>query len=448
MERQVIVIVGRPNVGKSTLFNRLTRQWTSIVEDNPGITRDRIKGECVLGGHDFILIDTGGLQIDPKTKVEKKMSAMALKGIDEADLILFVMDGRAGVTPLDREWVRRIRKIRKPKVFVVNKLDVSTLDDQVQEFYELGVEPLISLSCEKGRGFDELEQKVLLALNLTRKARSDIEVANDESTDEGDFSVAITGRPNVGKSTLLNALLNEERCLVDDEPGTTRDPIHSYVEHAHQVYRFVDTAGIRKRARTTTRVEKFSLVKSLKIIDVSDLVLLLLDGISGPTEQDAHVAGAAFDKNKPMILIVNKWDEGKNKFTKQEFENRLEFKMNFLQNVPVLYVSAKTGKNLDKIFTVIEKMRRQYETVIKTAELNKAFKYIIDHHPMPSYNGQAIKMYYATQVSQKPPTFMVFCNYPSHVHFTYKRYLINSLRETFELTDVPVRVVFKQRERK
>lgn len=446
MARKVIVIVGRPNVGKSTLFNRLTGKWNSIVEDKPGITRDRIKANCVLGGHDFTLIDTGGLQIDPKTKVEKKMSTMALKGIDEADLILFVLDGREGVASLDKEWIQRIRKIKKPKLFLVNKLDVMALDERVQEFYELGVEPLIPMSCEKGRGFDALEESLLKIFDLPFKARSDSEIARDESP-ANDFSIAISGRPNVGKSTLLNALLHEERCLVDDEPGTTRDPIHSYVEHGGKEYRFIDTAGIRKRAKATSRVEKFSLGKSLKTIEESDLVLLLIDGISGPTEQDAHVAGAAFEQNKPMILLVNKWDEGKDKFTKQEFENRLEFKMNFLQNVPVLYVSAKTGKNLDKIFSVIEKMRLQYEKVIKTADLNKAFAYIIEHHPMPSYNGQAIKMYYATQVSQKPPTFMVFCNYPNHVHFTYKRYLINALRETFELQDVPVRVIFKQRER-
>lgn len=443
MERKVIVIVGRPNVGKSTLFNRLTGKWNSIVEDKPGITRDRIKAHCILGGCDFTLIDTGGLQIDPKTKVEKKMSAMALKGIDEADLILFVLDGRAGVSSLDREWIQRIRKIKKPKLFLVNKLDVRQLDERVQEFYELGVEPLILLSCEKGRGFDVLEQEALAALGLSVEDS----FAIDHQTPTIDFSVAITGRPNVGKSTLLNALLQEERCLVDDEPGTTRDPIHGCVKYRGKEYRFIDTAGIRKRAKATSRVEKFSLGKSLKTIEESDLVLLLVDGISGPTEQDAHVAGAAFEKNKPMILIVNKWDIGKDKFTKEEFENRLEFKMNFLQNVPVLYVSAKTGKNFDKIFSVIEKIRVQYERIIKTGELNKAFKYIIDHHPMPSYNGQAIKMYYATQVSQKPPSFLVFCNYPRHVHFTYKRYLINALREAFELQDVPVRVIFKQRER-
>jgi len=261
------------------------------------------------------------------------------------------------------------------------------------------------------------------------------------------FSVAIIGRPNVGKSTLLNTLLNEERCIVDDIPGTTRDPIDSLVEHNGIEYRFVDTAGIRKRARTTERVDKFSVVASLKHIESADLVLLLLDSQTGPTEQDAHVAGYAFEKDRAIIVLANKWDEGQKLYTKEEFEHRLELKMNYLNYCPVLYVSGKTGKNVTKIFDVIESLRKQYEIKITTGALNRAFEHIINNHPLPIYKGQEIKMYYATQVHSSPPSFIVFCNYPKQVHFSYQRYLINSLRKIFKLHEVPIRVIFKGRKK-
>lgn len=444
---QLIAIVGRPNVGKSTLFNRLTRRWSSIVEDREGITRDRLYGTCLLGGHEFTLMDTGGLQLNPKAAVEKKMSDQAMKGIAEADLILFVMDGRDGVTSMDQEWVQRIRKIKKPKLFLVNKLDVQKMDVQAQSFHELGIDPILPMSFEKQRNFDLLEDSVLTILKLEQKPYQKRTQDSDESLEsiEDDFSVAIIGRPNVGKSTLLNALLNEERCIVDDVPGTTRDPIHMDIEHAGKMYRFIDTAGIRKRAKSVERVEKFSVMAALNVMRKADLSLLLIDSIQGPTEQDAHVAGYAFEKHKALILIVNKWDLGKENFTQREFESKMELKMNYLQDFPVLYISAKTGKNLQSIFSMIEIIRDQYERKIKTGELNRAFEQIVEHHPLPVYKGQSIKMYYATQVSTKPPTFIVFCNYPEKVHFSYQRYLINALREHFDLKHVPVRVVFKKR---
>lgn len=444
-QRKLIAIVGRPNVGKSTLFNRLTKHWSAIVEDRPGITRDRLYGEFKISGHEVVLMDTGGLQVETDTVVEKKMSEQAWQGIEDADFILFVLDGRAGVTPLDRDWIQKVRKLKKPKLFVVNKLDEPKLDEKLQEFYELGVHPLIPLSAEKQRNFSGLHEELLNGLGLEPIDESENSLDVIEESNHTDFSICIAGRPNVGKSTLLNAFLDEERCIVDDVPGTTRDPIHSFVSYQDKTYKFIDTAGIRKRARTKERVEKFSVVQSLKVIDQADLSLLLIDGNVGPTEQDAHVAGYAFEKGKAIILVVNKWDEGKDKYTREEFEERLEFKMNYLNYCPVLYVSAKTGKNLDKIFKAIEFVREQYERKISTAQLNRAFEELIENHPLPVYKGQQIKMYYATQVSQKPPTFAVFCNYPKEVHFSYKRYLINSLRDRFDFQNVPVRVLFKKR---
>lgn len=442
-KKPLIAIVGRPNVGKSTLFNRLGCKWSSIVEDRPGITRDRIMTEADIGGHTFQIMDTGGLQTETETNVERKMSDQAWIGIQQSDLILFLMDGRAGLTTMDREWIKKLRRIDKPKVFVVNKLDSPSLDVNMQEFYELGLESLIVFSAEKQRNFSGLHEAILEKLGL--EDLSGIESEENSEEEEKELAIAIIGRPNVGKSTLLNSLLNEERCIVDNNPGTTRDAIHSYVTYRDREYKFIDTAGIRKRARTKERVEKFSVMQSLKVIEDADLVLLLIDGSEGPTEQDAHVAGFAHEHGKAMVVLVNKWDVGKEEYSREDFQSKMEYKMNFLNAYPALYISAKTGKNLDKVFGLIEKIRAQFERKVGTSELNKAFEQIVEHHPLPIHKGQQIKMYYATQIHQRPPTFAVFCNYPKSVHFSYRRYLSNSLREIFGFTEVPVRIAFKAR---
>ncbi|OVE81198.1 ribosome biogenesis GTPase Der [bacterium K02(2017)] len=480
-KKPIVAIVGRPNVGKSTLFNRITRKWSSNVEDRPGITRDRIYGDCEIEGYPITLMDTGGLQIDNVSIVEQKMSEQAYKGIEEADFIVFVMDGIAGVTPWDREWIKKVRQIQTPKVFVANKLDHSSQDLKLNEFYELGVNPLIGISAEHRRGFSDLGESIIKGLNLDKypapylqedeKKESfvselveegllqdsindldlnDNELKNEDENEDAKpkdrlLSIAIIGRPNVGKSTLLNTLLREDRCIVDDAPGTTRDPIHSFVYYQDHEYKFIDTAGIRRRAKTKEKVETVSVMQALKVVDEADITLLMIDSVIGPTEQDAHVAGYAFEKSKAIILIANKWDEGIKKNSREEFESLLELKLNYLNYCPVIYVSAKTGKNMNSIFESIEFIRKQYDKTIKTSQLNDVFKKIVDHHPLPVYKGQQIKMYYATQVSSRPPTFMVFCNYPKNVHFSYKRYLINALREVFELENVPVRVLFRSR---
>ncbi len=447
----LIAIVGQPNVGKSTIFNRLSARWNSIVEGRPGITRDRIIAEMDLDGITCHLMDTGGLQINPKEKIEKKMSQQALRGIEEADLIIFVFDGRQGVTSMDHEWVTRFRKVKTPKIFVVNKLDEVNLDEKARDFFELGVSPIIAISAENQRNFSGLYEEITKAISGSQGERKDEGTKGREDEEEGEreddrnLSVAIIGRPNVGKSTLLNTLLDEERCIVDDVPGTTRDPIDSIIEYNNIIYNFVDTAGIRKRAKTRERVEIFSVMAALKCIDRANLVLLLVDAITGPTEQDAHVAGYAFEKEKAIIILANKWDEGQKTFTREEFEEKMELKMNYLNFCPILYISAKTGKNVNKIFQAIESVRKQYEFKVTTGELNRVFEKIINHHSLPLYKGQEIKMYYATQVNSSPPSFIVFCNYPKEVHFSYKRYLVNSLREIFSLNNVPVRLFFRKR---
>lgn len=453
----VVALVGRPNVGKSTLFNRLTRSWQAIVEDRPGITRDRLLAKARIGDHDVTLMDTGGLELTPQDLVEKKMSEQAWRGIESADLIVFLFDGRAGLTAMDEEWVRRLRKINTPKIFVVNKLDEHAQEHKMADFFGLGLDPLVGISAEHERGFAELYNQISGNLQIIQPVTvekpaplpfetDDVEEGElSDDRPEPPFKMAIIGRPNVGKSTLLNAFLQDERSITDDTPGTTRDPIDVIIPFGDKSYHIIDTAGIRKRAKSRERVEKFSIVKSRAVIEEADVVLLLIDGHEGPTVQDAHVAGLAFEKAKALIMIINKWDAGKEKWTREYLEERLELKMNFLSQVPMLYVSAKTGKNIERIFPLVERMRDQLERRISTSALNKAFEHIITHHPLPVYKGQQIKMFYATQGGTRPPTFLVFCNYPKQVHFSYKRYLINALKEIFEFSDVPVRVVFKSR---
>lgn len=457
--RHLVAIVGRPNVGKSTLFNRLTKRWQSIVEDEPGITRDRLQASVTALGHELDLVDTGGLNFSAQTSVEEKMSAQALSAAHHADLILFLLDGRSGLHPIDKDWVTLIRKLNKPTLFLVNKLDSEGLEEQnLNEFYELGVSDLLAISAEKKRGLTNLVEEILKALQLPIDASHQKLLRNPHKTEQLIFSkplgeegacrslkLAIIGRPNVGKSTLLNSILGEERSLVDDKPGTTRDPIRTSFSVHDRSYALVDTAGIRRRAKTKTRVEKFSVMAALKAIDESDLSLLLIDGETGPTEQDAHVAGYAFEKQRALLLIVNKWDLGQEKFSQDDFFQRLELKMNFLNYCPVIFISAKTGKNVSKIFPLIKDMEKQLNFEVKTSALNKAFENIVEHHPLPTYCGREIKMFYATQVATVPPSFVIFCTAPNHVHFTYKRYLINALKQAFDLPNIPVRLIFKKR---
>ncbi len=461
----LIAIVGRPNVGKSTLFNRLIRRWRSIVEDRPGITRDRIYGEFNLMGHAFRLVDTGGLESAPKSVVEKKMSAQAEKGIREADLILFVMDGQDGPTEMDREWIRKLYKIPAPKLYLINKIDTPASDDKAHDFAELALAPLIVFSAEKQRNFSTLGEMILKTLQLEpeEETADEIQARDDANAEallaEGEnwedyvariqkrpLKIAILGRPNVGKSTLLNALLDDERSIVDDAPGTTRDPIHSSVFWEGREYVFVDTAGIRKRAKSKERVEKFSIVNALTEMAMADVILLVMDGDEGVADQDAHVAGYAFEKSKPIILLVNKWDLGSVKHAREQVEHDIDFRMAFLNNAPKLYISAKTKKNLGKIFSVIENVKTQMDLHVKTSELNETFAQIVDNHPLPTFRGQNNRMYYASQIGIRPPTFVIMCNEPEHVHFSYRRYLTNALKRAFNMPDIPIRLVFKKRQ--
>lgn len=439
----VIAIVGRPNVGKSTLFNRLSGRWGAIVEDRPGITRDRLYANITIYGHDFQLMDTGGLALHAKSSLEKKMSAQALKGVESADLILFVMDGREGILPADEEWLRTLRKLKKPKIYLVNKLDDMAIERAVQdEYHALGVTPVIPISAETRRGFVALSEAILAAFCLSPPDGT-TETIGATETPARPFSIAIIGRPNVGKSTLLNAILGEERSLVHDEPGTTRDPIDTDVTWDGESYLLIDTAGIRRHAKSVERVEKFSILAAKHRIDKADLALLVLDGSEGPVAQDAVVAGYAFERQKAIVVIVNKWDVGAKKYPREKFEEQLELKMNYLSYCPVLYVSAKTRKNLGKIFEAVRMLKKEYAMTIRTSDLNRAFEQIVNHHPLPVFQGKSIRLYYATQGGTHPPTFLIYASDPRHIHFSYTRYVINALRETFDIRHIPIRIVYK-----
>jgi GTP-binding protein len=479
----LIAIVGRPNVGKSTLFNRLTRQWKSIVEDREGITRDRIYNNTYLFGYPFRVMDTGGLRLKTENTLEDKMSKQAEAGIREAQIILFVMDGRAGITPLDEDWVRKLRKLKKPVFFLVNKMDNEKVEKKLAyQFEALGVKDLFFISSEKQRSLVELAQEVITHFDLpitkahqsvlknphkrhlmiARRLPPDFKVLHEgpkewddaeaqdsealpEDKPEKPLKISIIGRPNVGKSTLFNALINEQRSIADNTPGTTRDPIDTTIEFDGNSYCFIDTAGIRRQGKTHERVEKFSIVAALKKVDESDVVLLVLDAEQGPTDQDAHVAGYAFEKDKTLIIVNNKWDLGKEKWTREDVEGRMELKMNFLNFCPMLYLSALTGKNVDKVFKALQGVKRQLDTRISTSALNKAFEHMVEHHPLPTYKGREIKMFYATQAATRPPAFLIFCTEPAHVHETYKRYLKNGLRELLETPEIPIKLIFKKR---
>lgn len=442
MQKHLVAIVGRPNVGKSTLFNRIIGKRKALVQDIPGITRDRHYAETDWDGMVFRLLDTGGLEFESKDRLQKKMSEQVLSGIEEAAVVIFVMDGKTGVTALDREWVEKVRKIKKPKLFVVNKVDSAAKETYITDFYELGMDNLIPVSAETGRGVNDLLDKVNEILGKIKNLPSEVQ---EERGDE--FKIAIIGRPNVGKSTLLNRLVGQERAIVDETAGTTRDPVDSLITYENETFRLVDTAGIRKKGKIDQAIEKFSIVKSLKSIEDCHLAILLLDGSVGVTDQDAHVAGEAFKRNKALIFLVNKWDlQEQTEEVREEFKRAIEFKLTFVKFCPVLFLSAKTGSGIKKLFPTVLRVKDQYNRRVQTSDLNKEFERIIGSHPLPMHAGRNIKVFYAAQTGTAPPTFVIFSNEPKHIHFSYQRYLINSIKEAFGFKEVPIKVIYRKRD--
>jgi len=434
--KPIIAIVGRPNVGKSTLFNRIVRGKKAIVANEPGVTRDRNYADVAWGGKTFTLIDTGGFEPVSKDRIFMQMREQCQLAMDEADVILFVMDGKEGLTSSDKEVANILRRLNKPVFYVVNKIDGPKHEEKVFEFYGLGVEPIYSISAEHRYGVDGLMDEAIKVLPGLPEEKWDKEATK----------VAVVGRPNVGKSSLINRLLGYKRVIVDEAPGTTRDAIDTFFERDGKRYVLIDTAGIRRKSRISLRLEKYSIVEALRTIDQSDVVLLLLDSKEGATDQDARIGGFIHEKGKGCILLVNKWDlVEKDSQTMVEYEKRLREDLKYLLYAPILFISALTGQRVKKALDVIDQVAEQTKKRVTTSQINHYFEQWVERIPPPLYKNRRVKLNYVTQVSKAPPTFVIYTNQPDGIHFSYERYLVNQIRETFGFEGVPVRLQFRMK---
>ncbi|OHB28276.1 MAG: ribosome biogenesis GTPase Der [Desulfuromonadaceae bacterium GWC2_58_13] len=434
----VVAIVGRPNVGKSTLFNRILGQRKAIVDDFPGVTRDRHYAEVTRFDKTFTLIDTGGFEPVSEERLLIQMREQSQLAVEEADIILFVMDARQGLTPSDIEVAAMLRHFPKPVLYVVNKVDGDNLEGAAGEFYALGADELHTISAEHGRGVPDLIDAVLALLPDGP--------ANPGSQDE--VRLAVIGRPNVGKSSLVNRLLGYERVVANPLAGTTRDSVDTPFIYNHKRYVLIDTAGIRRKGKVSQKLEKFSVIQALKGMDRAHVVLVVIDAEEGITDQDLTVAGYAFEKGRAVILVVNKWDTvEKDNSTMNKYLENLKISFKFLSFAPVVFVSALTGQRVAKIMSEVEKVAAEFDKRIPTPTLNKILGEAEKSHQPPVYQGKRLKFFYMTQVSTRPPTFVVFVNKAEGVHFSYQRYLSNKLREAFGFEGVPLRVIYKDRER-
>ena len=438
MAKPLVAIVGRPNVGKSMLFNKLTGQRTSIVEDTPGVTRDRIYGNCEWCGRTFSLVDTGGIEPGTDSEMLKFMRRQAEIGIELADAIIMVVDVHSGVTAADQDVATMLRKSGKPIALAVNKCDsVGPVNPDVYEFYSLGIGDLFETSAIHGHGTGDLLDWVL----------ENIPEDSGEEEDSDVIKVAIVGKPNVGKSSLLNRILGEERVIVSDVAGTTRDAIDSYFENGRGKYLFIDTAGMRKKSRVDDRIEKFSVLRATMAIERSDVCLIMIDAREGVTEQDTKVAGLAHEAGKACIIVVNKWDAVENKETNtmRDMETKVRQGLSYMLYAPVLFLSALTGQRVDRLFQVIQDVHAQNTSRITTGALNSVLADATARVQPPTDKGRRLKIFYMTQASTKPPHFVIFCNDARLFHFSYQRYLENQIREVFGLNGTPIRITIRQR---
>jgi len=446
----IIAIVGRPNVGKSTLFNRLLGRKTAIVYDKPGITRDRNYAEGDWAGYAFRLVDTGGYEVEPHSDLFEQMRRQVEIAIREAEKIVLVVDGRVGLTQDDRDMALRLRKSGKEVIVAVNKIDNAPQEGDVAEFYKLGFKKVFGVSAEHGRAVSDL-----LDAMVEGYEKQPIKV-QDEEVEEEDLGfeeralirVSIIGRPNVGKSTLLNRLYGAPRAVVHAKPGTTRDPLDIEIEHEGKTFRFIDTAGIRKKAHAEDKIEKVSVSKTLERIEKSDIVLMLIDASEGMTAQDGKVAQQAVERRRPLILLANKWDAVSKKLSKEKLRSQFEERYPTLRFVPIFPISAKTGLGLSRLYGLIEEVYRKYTQRLKTAELNKVFRALIEAHPPPNVSGRSINLLFATQVAVKPPRFAIMTNHPDIIPEFYKRYLSNGIRQAFDFKGTPLELEFTARRKK
>jgi GTP-binding protein len=437
MSKPIVAIVGRPNVGKSTLFNKLGRQRLSIVDDMPGVTRDRIYMDAEWLNHTFTMVDTGGIEFDESNVILKSMREQAQIAMDEADVIVFVVDGRAGLTSADEEVARLLRKSKKPVVLCVNKVDSPKQEMGTYEFYSLGLGDPIGISAANAMGLGELLDAVVAAFPEDE----------DEEKDEDEISIAVIGRPNVGKSSIVNKILGEDRVIVSNVPGTTRDAIDTHFTRDGQKYLLIDTAGMRRKGKVDEPVERYSVMRSLRAIDRADIVLMMLSAPEGVTDQDKKIAGYAHESGRGVVIIVNKWDIYPNKDDKStlRFTDEVREQLGFLQYAPVLYASALTGQRVPRVLELVKYVAEQQNMRIKTSVLNQLIRDAIAVNPPPMHRGRQLKILFMTQAEVEPPKFIIFVNEPDLMHFSYLRFIENRLREQFGFEGTPIRLIVRKR---
>ncbi|MGL4523599.1 MAG: ribosome biogenesis GTPase Der [Bacilli bacterium] len=435
MRKQLVAIVGRPNVGKSTIFNRIVGERISIVEDIPGVTRDRIYHRAEWLNREFDLIDTGGIDFgdEPFLFQIRQQAAIA---VDEADVIVFMVNGRDGVTPIDEEIAQMLFRSNKPVVLGVNKIDNPEMREDIYDFYTLGCGEPFPISGSHGLGLGDLLDAVV----------SYFPPVEEEVEDEDTIKFSLIGRPNVGKSSLVNAMIGEERVIVSDVAGTTRDAVDTNIVREDQKYTIIDTAGMRKRGKVYESTEKYSVMRAMRAIERSDVVLVVLDGEEGIIEQDKHIAGYAHQAGRAIVIVVNKWDAvQKDDKTMKKYEDNIRAHMPFLEYAPIVFLSALTKRRIHTLLPMVQHVCESHKMRVQTNLLNEVIMDSVAMNPTPTHNGNRLKIFYSTQVAISPPTFVVFVNDPELLHFSYERFLINRLRESFGFEGTPIKVIGRER---
>jgi GTP-binding protein len=436
MARPVVTIVGRPNVGKSTLFNRIAGKRISITEDTPGVTRDRIYAECEWLDNHFTLIDTGGIELNTTDTIFSQMRVQAEIAIDMADVILFMVDGKEGVTAADMEVAQMLRKSKKEIILVVNKMDKFVNDNNVFEFYNLGIGEPVSISSSEALGIGDLLDEIISKFDETM----------DVDDDDDSIKIAVIGKPNAGKSSIINRIIGENRVIVSDVPGTTRDAIDTKFERNGQKYTLIDTAGIRKKSKISETVEKYSVLRAFTAVERADICILVIDADKGITDQDIRIAGYSHDNNKGMIIVINKWDLiEKDNSTFKEFQEEVRKSFAYATYAPILTVSALTGQRVNKILDEVNEVYSFRNLRVSTGVLNDIITEAVLMNQPRTVRGKRLKIYYGTQVAVNPPKFLVFVNDSSIVHFSYERYLENKIRESFDYKGTPIVIEFRSK---
>ena len=437
MSKPIVAIVGRPNVGKSTLFNQIGKRRVSIVDDMPGVTRDRSYMDAEWLNHTFTMIDTGGIEFEDDDHILKSMRQQALVAMEEADVIVFVVDGRAGLTTADEEVGRMLRNTKKPVILAVNKIDSPQLEAGVYEFYSLGLGEPMGIAASNSLGLGDLLDAVVAAFPEN----------NGEDKEEDEISIAVIGRPNVGKSSIVNALIGENRVIVSNVPGTTRDAIDTHFVSDNIKFMLIDTAGMRRKGKIDEAIERYSVMRSLRAVDRADVVLMVINAEEGITEQDKKIAGYAHESGKGVIIVVNKWDVFPDKDDKStlRFTEDLRDEIGFLQYAPVLYTSALTGQRIHRITELVKYVADQQSMRIQTSVLNELIRDAVSVNPPPSHRGKQLKIFFMTQADIQPPKFIIFVNDPELMHFSYLRFLENRLRESFGFEGTPLKLIVRGR---